>query len=205
MKKIISFLLILMFFSSIYAQNSEKYFVTAKKLNVREQPIVSENNIIYQIEKGSEIYVKNIQNNWAEIEVDTEKYVSGFVSSKYISKNFPSDNKSEKEKIDWFFWLSIIGSVIILYYIISSRYERKCDTCGKWGALKKIKTEIIEKKPSNIKKTLTDTVKNSKGETVRTKTKEIVVPATKYKYKVYRQCKNCEQIYTHIETETKEN
>lgn len=209
MKKNYATLILFFLLLSAYSQNHEKYYVTSEKLNVRSQPIVNDINILYKIKKGSEINVKNIRNNWAEIELKNKNHSNGFVSSKFISKTYPirnsSSKNSEKKQFNWFFWLSIIGGVVILYKIISSRYKKKCDNCGKWNTLKKIDTKIIEKIPTTIKKTLTDTIRNKKGDTIRTKTKEVVVPATKFRYRIFNKCKKCDQVYTHIETNTTEN
>jgi hypothetical protein len=192
-------------YTNCYSQSFEQHYVTAKKLNVRDQPIIDDGNVIYQFKKGEIVNVKNIKENWAEIELDNNTI--GFVSVKYISKSSDSviSNTNTKSKSKWLYWILGIGSVIIGFIIIMKRYNNKCDECGKWGSLKIIKTETVEKIPSTIIKTLNERVKNSKGETIRTKTKEIAVPATKYKYKVYRQCVNCNQVYTHLESETKEN
>ncbi len=93
------------------------------------------------------------------------------------------NNLSIKEKTS--IWVVVIG--IIFLWITRSRYKKKCYSCKKWNAMKKISTKCIDEKPSVIYKKRE--IKNSKGEVLKTWTDS--VPATIYYYQIHRKCKHC--------------
>lgn len=96
--------------------------------------------------------------------------------------NSTTHNSSNGGYLFWFLIIIIIPLLIIRY-----RYKRKCDGCKKWNAMKKIRTECVDQKPSVIVNILKD--RNSKNEVIRTREEHI--PATVYYYRTHRKCKYC--------------
>ncbi|GJH40806.1 hypothetical protein RCZ04_13560 [Capnocytophaga sp. HP1101] len=98
-------------------------------------------------------------------------------------------------------WIGIILGTIILLFIISDRYSKKCRSCGKWNAMVRYHTKIVGRRRTvitEIRKT-----RNGEGKVIRTQ--EVDVPATVTDYEVHRRCKYCGHKDVITETETKKN
>lgn len=98
----------------------------------------------------------------------------------------------------------IIGAAVGFAYLgirftIKNGYTKKCKTCGKWFALKQIKTETIGQKQTMKKESYK--VDSGEFEVIERKNKTIVrprkktlfrnVPATEFSYKNTHECRFC--------------
>jgi CHAT domain-containing protein len=95
----------------------------------------------------------------------------------------------------------ILIIVIVFICIIVRMYRRKCRQCKKWNAMKRVRKELVDEKPSTIVKNRTK--KNGKGEVICTY--QVDVPATTYHYHIHRQCKHCGYKDYKTKSETREN
>jgi len=85
------------------------------------------------------------------------------------------------------YWIILIIVVIgVIIYLVYS-YNRKCNSCGKWRAMKVLRKKCTGSVQTTIKKT--EETKNRNGEVIATR--DVHVPATRYYYDVYRKCKHC--------------
>mgnify|MGYP000508779767 CR=1 FL=1 len=128
--------------------------------------------------------------------VDSNKTIDSKTFTENTSATTSNNNDSSKS---WFTYIAIIFGIII--FLLFRSFKNRCHFCGKWSALTVIKKERLNQYDSHIVKEVRE--KNKKGETIRTK--EVVVPATKYEYKIYERCKYCQEVSTYITTETVEN
>jgi hypothetical protein len=98
----------------------------------------------------------------------------------------------------------IIGAAVGFAYLavrftIKNGYTKKCKTCGKWFALKQIKTETIGQKQTMKKESYK--VDSGEFEVIERNNKTIVrprkktlfrnVPATEFSYKNTHECRFC--------------
>ncbi|MDE6250981.1 MAG: SH3 domain-containing protein [Alphaproteobacteria bacterium] len=155
-------------------------------LNVRQCPS-TDCKIVKKLSKGDRVNVESIDKGWAEIEID--KYKTGYTISRSLRDSY------------FYLWYYVIGGVAIYLLLVYLFYQvkNKCPSCKKFGALKEVNRECIEKLKSNIKKTATTRYKN------HTRTREYIVPATVYKYEVTKKCTTCGHIVKSIESEKLEN
>lgn len=128
-------------------------------------------------DKQEEIAVQKHENN------ETVRQNTKEENAQEAVKQTPSRPFTAKEKT--VIWLIVLS--IIFLCITSYRYRRKCDGCKKWNAMKKVRQECIDEKPTTIVEKRTR--KNSKGEVISTW--EVDVPATIYYYRTHRKCKRC--------------
>ena len=129
MKKNLLFIFIMLFsIINIQAQEnkSKEYFVTATKLNVRENSSAN-SEVLYQLKKGDKVFVINIENGWAEIEVEISGIYNGFISEKFISTN-ATISETNESKIGVFddllseenqIYLFLLLGFLLLNYIIA--------------------------------------------------------------------------------------
>lgn len=199
--KIIYILLILFISNPLFAQ--QYYQVTTDVLNVRSSADKN-SEIISKLNLGDSIYVVEYSDGWSQVRLN--ETTTGFVASKYLSKDFKSSEISElrnntKSTPTDFSPLIYLAIVAIGLYIVYRRYKRKCKECGRWYAMKITDEEVVDRVSASVKKTIKE--KNGQGEII--KTKEIYIPATKTKYLVTETCKYCGHEKRYYNSETKEN
>lgn len=99
--------------------------------------------------------------------------------------NETTNNKNAHNIFDDFDFYLICFIVLILL-VISYRYRRKCRSCKKWGAMKRIGSEKVGEKQSHVKKTeqTTDIIGEKHSNTY-------YIPATISYYHIHRKCKYC--------------
>lgn len=107
--KTIYTLLFLFISNSLFAQ--QYYQVTTEVLNVRNS--ASKNSeVISKLNLGDSVYVTDYSNDWSKVNLSDGNY--GYVSSKYISKDFITyeqpDTKNEEKKSVW-------GTLAVLAFI----------------------------------------------------------------------------------------
>ena len=113
-------------------------------------------------------------------------------------ENPPDLNKNGTE----YTWLWILIIVVgIFLWITFSRYNKKCEKCGKWNAMKTVRKETVSKVQSTIKKV--EKTKDSQGRVIQTKERN--VPATKYTFHIHRKCKHCGHTDYLVRSEKREN
>lgn len=199
--KIIYTLLILFISNSLFAQ--QYYQVTTDVLNVRSSADKN-SEVIYKLNLGDSVYVVEYSSGWSQVRLN--ETTTGFVASKYLSKDFKSSETSElKNNINNtptdFSPLIYIAIVAITLYIVYRRYKGRCKDCGRWYAMKITDEEVVDRVSASVKKTIKE--KNGQGEII--KTKEVYIPATKTKYLVTETCKYCGHGKSYYTSETKEN
>ncbi len=165
---------------------ADTMIVKVPVLNVRQCP-GTDCKIVKKLSKGDRVKVDSIDKGWAKIDID--KYNKGYTISRSLRDSY------------FYLWYYVIAGVAIylLCVYLFKQVKDKCPGCKKFGALKEVERECIEKIKSNIKKTATTRYKN------HTRTREYIVPATVYKYEVTKKCKNCGHIVKLIESEKREN
>ena len=187
------FILLLLFSNFLFSQ---QYYVNATNLVVRSEPNKNSEKI-GSLSQNEQITGIEETNNWVKINFNGQ---NGYVNKDYLSQN-AIENVSQKNNSGILWLVFFIVSAIISLIVIFSRYNRKCEKCGKWGAMIKTDKIITYKTDSRVKKTLRKT--DGKGKTIQTR--EIYIPATKFHYDVHRKCKNCGYEDIVCETETKQN
>lgn len=202
MTKVFLFLFFLFLANILIAQSY--YQVTTETLNVRSAAS-KEADIVSKFYLGDSVYVLEYSKSWSEVKVNDT--TTGFVASKYLSKDFNATTKSKSQSysssrtpIDFspFIYCAIIA---IILYIVYRRYKGKCKACGRWYAMKISDEEVVDRVNASVKKTTKE--RNSKGEVIRTN--EVYIPATKTKYLITETCKHCGHEEKYYTTETKEN
>ncbi len=180
----------------ILANAQDTYYVTADLLNVRKSPKAN-SKVITQLKMGDSLVVYQQLQGWNEVRLNDGS--TGFVSSKFVSKDINTNNSdNEGGGVAIFIYLALAALIL---YIVYRRYSTKCEECGKWNAMKISSETVIERLESHVVKTLRD--KDGKGNVIHTK--EVTVPATKFRYRVTETCKYCKHETSYITSETKEN
>jgi len=124
---------------------SQQYFqVVTDVLNVRKSPSVN-GEIIFKLQRGDSSYVLDYQSEWSKIVLPSGEY--GYVSSKYISKDFKdySASDSQKKKDGK---ASIWGSLAVLLVVILS-WSLKSGKSDKTKSHSKRNVTPVAKKPQN--------------------------------------------------------
>jgi hypothetical protein len=98
-------------------------------------------------------------------------------------------------------WIAVIIIIALIAYVLYFLFDKKCSFCGKIGALRIVKRELINQKESKIKETIRTKDKN--GKVIRTR--EVMVPATTKTFRIYYECKNCKKQETRLKTDTYKN
>ena len=179
------------------------YQVTTEALNVRSSAS-KDADIISKFYLGDSVYVIDYSKSWSQVKIN--ETTTGFVASKYISKDFKSSTKpatqsyNSRTPTDFspFIYLAIIA---IILYTVYPGYKNKCKACGRWYAMKITDEEVVDRVRASVKKTTKE--RNSKGEVIRTN--EVYIPATKTKYLVTEICKHCGHEEKYYTSETEEN
>jgi TATA-box binding protein (TBP) (component of TFIID and TFIIIB) len=200
MRKIITLISTFLIWS--FANSQTYYQVKAETLNVRSSAD-KEAEIIGKLYLGDSVNVIEYGEGWSKVKLNQNE--TGYVATKYISSEFNSNSYSKSNsKVDYsntdFSGVIYFLILAIVLYIIYRRYRKRCEKCGKWAAMKRTDSEVVERLNSHIKKTLKDT---HNGQT--TATHEVVVPATKTKYLITETCKHCGHDTRFYESETTEN
>ncbi len=87
--------------------------------------------------------------------------------------------------------LAIISVALIITAVIARKlHKKRCKKCGKWNALKRIKTEESSREPVMVRKTLREWHRSSTGEKIEV-TKEAIVPGERVSYIHTMKCKFC--------------
>lgn len=103
--------------------------------------------------------------------------------------------------------VALIGGGIILLiiaFIFFLGYLWRCSSCKYWFVAERVKREELGREKGTKIKTLTDKVKNRKGETVRTIEKEVVVQIERIAYRNYMECSHCHFKWTTNSVEERE-
>ncbi len=144
--------------------------------NSKEENYSSDN----EFQSGNEEVYENSNTTSSNYDMDYNDSTSSQESEPIFT--FTKDQKDKF--IRWF----VIGlTLIIVMMIISYRYKRRCDRCGKWNSMKVIDKVLIDEKASSI--TEERKCRDRNGNV--THTYEVEVPATIYTYNIYRRCKHC--------------
>lgn len=78
--------------------------------------------------------------------------------------------------------LYLIGCIVLLIlWIIISRYKRRCPNCGTLGAMKTFHHEVVDRIPTTK---ITTVQRNNRSY-------DIKADAPKYVYRHHRKCRNC--------------
>lgn len=88
----------------------------------------------------------------------------------------------------------ILSTIFAL--VVFGRFLRSCPSCNYWGVANRVKQEELGREMGTKKKTLTDTTKNRKGETIRTTEREIIVPVERIAYRNHMVCSHCHHNWT---------
>ena len=129
----------------------------------------------------------------------TEQSNSGMQTPQTLSDEEKTKKERDSKRIAYFILFAIC--LYIVYKILSYRYRRKCDHCGKWAAMKKTGTYCVDKKAKKIKEELK--TRDGKGNVIRSR--EVLVDATTYFYETHRKCKYCGFEDVLKSSETKKN
>ncbi len=178
-------LILLMGLINVYTidiKSQDHYIVIGSALNIRDGAGVK-NNIIGQLNIGDKVSVYEITGDWAKISFGDKE---GYVNKNYLQlESQDTINKIDKNSLDSI-WIWMILATIIFIWITAVRYSKRCKSCSRWNAMRVDRKELVDEKPSNIRKS--DTITDAKGN------KHInyySVPATIYYYHVHRKCKHC--------------
>lgn len=194
-KKIILLFLTLIFYACpAFAQD---YVVISEALNIRSGP-GTQYEVVGKLKQGDKVYVKEFVGNWAKIK--TENDTAAFVNQKLI--------KAVKRPVR-LGPILLFGILLLILYILlkrlkkilGKRFKKRCGQCKKWGAMQEYSRELMDTKDSTIVK-ITQTW-NKDGEV--TSSRENLVPATLYKYKVIEICAYCKKKRGYIYSEKREN
>ena len=184
----------------------EFYKVNAKELNIRSGAgkQFSAVGSVYQDEiiKGDTSY-----NGW--LSITTNKGAHGFVSNQFVSlqQSYSQEDFAKSSNTDfsvYYPWIFIAFICLVLYFIYRS-YKKRCKQCGKWNAMVESDSEVVSREQTNIKKTLTDVTRDSKGQAVRKRSKEVYIPGTKTRYRITETCKYCQHERQFYKNVTREN
>jgi len=101
------------------------------------------------------------------------------------AKKEPKSSRPLSSQAKLVIWAIVFG--VLFIWIIIHRFNRKCDKCKKWNAMKKTGTECVDEKPTTIVEKRER--KNRNGQVISSW--EVDVPATIYYYRTHRKCKHC--------------
>lgn len=173
--------------NNILLQDTIRENVKQKNIDLQESTsIVTESNV----STDTIIHNSNKENS---IKVTKKKKEELKINDGQNTNITTSENKeSDGSLIPYLIAIFII--FLILKYIWS-RYESKCNKCGKWAAMKEINSENIGVVYKNEKETTK--YKDKNGNVYRTSERMVSKPHTKYQ--ITRRCINC----GHVDTITK--
>lgn len=87
--------------------------------------------------------------------------------------------------------LAIISVALIITAVIARKlHKKRCKKCGKWNALKRIKTEEFKRRPAMVRETLREWHRSSTGEKIEV-TKEALRPGERVSDMITMKCKFC--------------
>lgn len=202
-------------FKSIYKSNNQNmrnlYVLLLLLIFNNSTYCIGTNNILLQDTIGEKVKQENIDLEEStsivkesNVSTDTIIHNSNKESSIKVIKKKKEELKindgqntnttSENKESDGYlipYLIAIFILFIILKYIWS-RYESKCDKCGKWAAMKKINSENIGVVYKNEKETTK--YKDKNGNVYRTTERMVRKPHTNYK--ITRRCINCGYVDT---------
>lgn len=164
-------------------------------LDDRKAKIDMDGNLLTPYNEETEEFYTN--NNDLSKDVYTSNSDKNSYTSKYTEQNHRNGDNSTSTDVqqdnnsvnmnEILFWIIVISVIIILIACLIYGHNRKCNSCGKWYAMKttdkvctgSVATTVIKKEET----------KNRNGEVIATR--NVHVPATRYHYDVYRECKHC--------------
>lgn len=110
MSRYLLFIFILFSTQTLFSQETK--YVNTELLNVRSGP-GKNYEVLDTAPKGEKVNILSVKGNWTHIQLDSG--IRGFVSSKFLSTDIPSSEKTNSETGTW--WKAILGTVGFLFLV----------------------------------------------------------------------------------------
>ncbi len=162
MSRYLLFIFILFSTQTLFSQETK--YVNTELLNVRSGP-GKNYDVLDSAPKGEKINVLSAKGNWTQIQLDSG--IKGFVSSKFLSTDIPSSEKTNSETGTW--WKAILGTVgfLLLVKVFSGK---KSSSSSSENSSRSLRSTSPKKLSSNdSSKSATSTIPTNKSNSVTEK------------------------------------